>query len=96
MTVHYISINAVVLILLFIKESLKNLSLHKNMQQNIYWEANQYSNEAENASLFTAINYILKYIIIKKTVNLKCDYISEYSHFFNQINAALVSIKILS
>jgi len=44
----------------------KNLSLHKNMQQNIYWEANQYSNEAENASLFTAINYILKYIIIKK------------------------------
>ncbi len=66
MTVHYISINAVVLILLFIKESLKNLSLHKNMQQNISWAAIQYSNEAENPSLFTAINYILKYIIIKK------------------------------
>ncbi len=45
--------------------------------------------------MITGINYILKYILMKKTVILNCNNISQYYCFyciFDPINVSLVSI----
>ncbi len=54
-------------------------------------DTDDWSNNVENSSLITAINYILQYINIK-TVILNFNIISQYNYFycnFNQINEAL-------
>jgi len=56
-----------------------------------------WSNDAENSVIITGINYILKYIQIKK-VNLNCKNISQYYCFcciLDQINEASVNRSFL-
>ncbi len=56
-------------------------------------DTEDWSNDAENSDLITAINYILTFIHIETAI-LNCNNISHYYCFycrFHQINAALIS-----
>ncbi len=59
------------------------------------WDTEDWSNDPENSALITAINDILKYITIENSYFQLQYYftILQFYCIFNQINAALVSIK---
>ncbi len=73
--------------------------------RNVSWASNQdirmisegsrdtedWSNDDENSALITAINYILKYIKIRKVI-LNCITVLQY-FWSNTVNAAFVSIR---
>ncbi len=59
------------------------------------WDTEDWSNDPENSALITAISDILKYITIENSYFQLQYYftILQFYCIFNQINAALVSIK---